>query len=709
LRGCQLNKISLALVVHSHQPVGNFDHVFEEAYRKAYSPFVQTLGRHPCIRMGLHFSGCLLEWIEKHHPEFFEELRGLVARGQVELIGGGFYEPVLAAIPDPDKAAQISRLSDYLEKHFGMRPRGAWLTERVWRPDLVRPLAEGGVGYVILDDTHFIAAGVEPNDMHGTYLTEDLGVQLQLVPSLKSLRYTIPFRDMRETFDLLRQGAGRPDALFAAGDDAEKFGIWPGTYDLCYTRGWLEQFFQAVESAGEWLETTTLSSFMAAHKPLGRVYLPTASYPEMMEWALPAHACEEFSECLEETERMPSGERFRKFLLGGTWQGFLCKYSESNQIHKLMLEISRRFHKADINAPRASERRCLLNKTETHLLAAQCNDAYWHGLFGGLYSPHLRSAVLQNLIQAETLLDQLKDGAGSRGVRVTQADFDLDGGQEVLLSHPRAGMILKPSDGGTVSSLRFKPAAAELINSLMRRPEVYHNKIRSSVESHPESSPEKKTDLTELLRYDRYARHCFRTYVFSPLKQWRDFERLDLQEESGLAAGPWQVASSPSTNPVDLSRQSRYERDGANLEIEARKVLFAWSTESGFHVECRSLISSNQPHVVPLTLGVEMVFNFLAPNAPDRYLVAAGHRHPLEFAGEIQAPTLELVDEWQGVRLALLARPECRWWIAPIRTVSQSEAGFETVYQGSAILAVWEINASSSPASRWLGVEISRT
>jgi hypothetical protein len=704
-----LTKISLALVAHSHQPVGNFDHVFEDAYQRAYNPFLQTLLRHPRIRIGMHFSGCLLEWIEKNHPEFFEALRELANRGQVELMGGGFYEPVLSAIPDADKASQISRLSDYLEKHFGFRPRGAWLTERVWRPDLVRPLAEAGVGYVILDDTHFIAAGVEPTALHGTYLTEDLGAQLHLVPSLKRLRYTIPFRDVSETIDLLRQGIGRPDVLFAAGDDAEKFGIWPGTHDLCYTRGWLEQFFQAIENAGDWLETTTLSGFMAAHKPLGRVYLPTASYPEMMEWALPPHACEEFLRCLEETEHMQSGERFRKFLLGGTWQGFLGKYPESNQIHKLMLNVSRRLHNAETEAPPGNERRSLLDATQTHLLAAQCNDAYWHGLFGGLYSPHLRSAVLQNLIRAEALLDQVNSDAATNSVRVTQADFDVDGEPELLLSHPKVGIILKPSDGGTVSSLRFKPAAAELINSLMRRPEVYHGKIRSTVENQQIQPADKKPDLTEFLRYDLYARHCFRTYLFPSWKQFTDFERLDLQEESGLAAGPWQVATDPSANPVELSRQSRYERDGENLEIEVRKVLFARSTASGFRVECRSLISGSQPHVVPLSLGVEMVFNLLAPNAPDRYLAAAGERHPLEFSGEIQAAKLELVDEWQGVKLGLETRPECRWWIVPIRTVSQSEAGFETVYQGSAILAVWEINVSHSPESRWVGIEISRT
>lgn len=703
-----MNKIALAMVVHAHQPVGNFDHVFEEAYRKAYSPFVQTLLRHPRIRIGLHFSGCLLEWIEKHHPEFFEEVKELAACDQVELMGGGYFEPILASIPDSDKAAQIALLSDYLQKHFGVSPQGAWLTERVWRPDLVRPLARAGVRYVILDDTHFIAAGVDSAELHGPYLTEDLGDQLHLVPSLKSLRYTIPFHDPEESISILQRGIGRPNVLYAVGDDAEKFGIWPGTNELCYKRGWLERFFQAIENASEWLETTTLSSFMARHKPLGRVYLPTASYPEMMEWALPLRACEEFKQCLEETEHMASGERFRRFLLGGTWQGFLSKYTESNQLHKLMLEISRRFHKTETGLPTNSESHCLIKQAKTHLLAAQCNDSYWHGLFGGLYAPHLRSAVLQNLIQAETLLDQLDGADRTSAIQVLQGDFDADSEKEVLFSHPEAGMILKPSDGGTVSSLRFKPAATELINSLMRRAEVYHHQIRSAVESGQGLSSDEKTDLSELLRYDRYPRHCFRTYLFSPSKQWKDFERLDLQEENTLVAGGWEVATSRSANPVELFRQTRYECGGASLDIEARKILFARTSEAGVHVECQSLISSDQANPAPLALGMELVFNLLAPNAPDRYFLAAGEKHPLEFSGEVTAARLEMVDEWQRIRLVLEARPECRWWIVPIKTVSQSEAGFETVYQGSAILTVWEVNVSSSPESRWLGIEIRR-
>ncbi len=135
-----MSKVSLALVIHSHQPVGNFDHVIEDAYQKSYAPFVRALYAHPRIRLSLHFSGILLEWLEKRHPEYFQQLRELAERGQIELVGGGYYEPILPAIPDADKIAQLRKLADYLRQHFGAEPRGAWIAERVWEPTLPLPL-----------------------------------------------------------------------------------------------------------------------------------------------------------------------------------------------------------------------------------------------------------------------------------------------------------------------------------------------------------------------------------------------------------------------------------------------------------------------------------------------------------------------------------------------------------------------------------------
>ena len=737
-----MSKVSFAWLIHSHQPVGNFDHVIEEAYQRSYAPFLTVLALHPRVRVSLHYSGVLLEWIEHRHPEFFDKLRQMLARGQIELVGGGYYEPILPAVPDHDKTAQVRLLSDYLSSQLGVGPRGAWVAERVWEPNLARPLAKAGVEYVLLDDTHFLAAGLEPGQLHGAYITEEAGYPLRLVPSLKSLRYTIPFREPEETLRLFREGAatlasaGSADedgSLFATGDDCEKFGVWPGTYEHVYKNGWLEKFLQALDAAAGWLEITTLSDYLGTHSPVGRIYLPTASYAEMMEWALPFQAQRDFRTAVEESEHTPHGELRQRFLRGGLWQNFLSKYSESNQIHKLMLEVSRRCQDASRATP-GSETSGLLRDAGTHLFAAQCNDAYWHGVFGGLYAPHLRSGVLGHLIQAEVLLDSLdpvdqldhlataRSGGATRGaLRVAISDFDADGHDEILAEDTSYGLVLRPADGGTISSLRFKPAGIELINSLARRPETYHDEVRRLAAAPEKAKAEgptsihdlvlsKEGNLQALLHYDRYARHGFRTYVFPASKQWEDFRDLQLEEKQSLARGAWtHRPGSAAPGVFVLEREislapgpAGCQSPEAALRTTATKIITTSIAGGNWILECRSSIpidvavGSAEP---ALALGVELVFNLLAPDAPDRYFLSSDARHPLRFAGELKGSRLLLVDRWQRVKILLSAQPEARWWVTPIQTVSQSESGFESVYQGSAIMAVWKIGRQADSVS----------
>ena len=56
-------RISLALAIHNHQPVGNFGWVFAEVYDRAYRPMLEALERHPGVRLSLHYTGPLLEWL----------------------------------------------------------------------------------------------------------------------------------------------------------------------------------------------------------------------------------------------------------------------------------------------------------------------------------------------------------------------------------------------------------------------------------------------------------------------------------------------------------------------------------------------------------------------------------------------------------------------------------------------------------------------
>src|SRR5580700_6860207 len=179
--------------------------------------------------------------------------------------------------------------------------------------------------------------------MFGTYVAEDGGHNVKLVPGLQALRYLVPFRDVPDVVAFLRDASARhPDGMAAMGDDLEKFGSWPGTYDHCYKNGWLDSLFTALDQNAEWLETSTPGGAVASHAPLGRADLPTASYSEMMEWVLPTVARARYHGLVEEFSPRPD---VLPFLRGGIWRGFFTKYSESNLLHKKMLHVSEKLQK----------------------------------------------------------------------------------------------------------------------------------------------------------------------------------------------------------------------------------------------------------------------------------------------------------------------------------------------------------------------------
>ena len=432
-------RISLALALHNHQPVGNFGWVFADVYEQAYRPMLDALDRHPSVRVGLHYTGPLLDWIRAERPEFLERLAALVARGQVELLGGGYYEPVLASLPEHDRVGQLARMADEVERIAGRRPRGAWLAERVWEPDLPTSLVSAGYGWTIVDDNHFRAAAI-PEDRHwGPYTTDDQGKLLTVFGTEKGLRYYIPFGTVEDVIAHLRDHATEDgERLGMMGDDGEKFGAWPTTWEHCWgaTR-WIDRFFEALEANADWLTTTTPSDWLDRHPPIGRVYLPTASYAEMGEWALPPHESRTFADLLHRAEAAAAPEY--RYLRGGFWRNFQVKYREVNDLHKQMLRTSAKVA-AMPEGPAA-------DRARDHLYQGQSNDCYWHGLFGGIYISHMRLATYEHLIAAEDAADAAARTAGRTvdGVRVE--DVDLDGVPEIVMATPGQVVVVKPSRG----------------------------------------------------------------------------------------------------------------------------------------------------------------------------------------------------------------------------------------------------------------------
>jgi alpha-amylase/alpha-mannosidase (GH57 family) len=695
----------VVMVIHAHQPAGNFEHVFEECYQNSYNAFLSLVEKHPKIRLALHYSGPLLLWIEKNHPEYFDRLRKLVKFGQVELIGGGFYEPILISIPQADQHEQIIRLADYIERHFGRRPTGAWLAERVWEPQLPSSLAGANVRYTLVDDLPFFAAGFELRELFGPYIAEDTGKSVWLFPGLKELRYLIPFRKVEESLSYFKDAASlHPGGVATFGDDMEKFGVWPGTHKHCYTDGWLERFFEALEENSTWLKTITPSEYIASHRPLGRADLPTASYAEMMEWVLPTDTRLRYYALHKEFSARPD---LLNFLRGGEWRGFFRKYPESNLLHKKMLRVS-----ACVAAvpPRRSspEHTAQVQEARDHLLRGQGNDAYWHGVFGGLYAPHLRTEIWRNLVRGETLVDQLMPG-GSHP-RVEYLDYDVDADSELLFSAPEYQALLKPSDGATIAAFDFRPSSATLINSVQRRPEVYHSRLREAALATPGSGGAgsihdqvrvKEPNLETFLLYDRFLRHSFRLLLFDPSRTCSDYEKLRLDELAGPAAGNFEIRNS-SANYADLTFEQmlpEFAADRANPpRLAVTKHFLFGPAPKGCEVSCDVALAISGLLASSLRVGLESVINLLAPTEPDRFFETSVGNQNLQFAGRLPGPFLRMQDGWQRLRVTLHAPGSEEFWVAPIETVSESEGGFERVYQGSQILAFWRPDLTKVPS-----------
>jgi len=693
-----MEKVAFLFCIHNHQPVGNFLHVIENAYERAYFPFIEVLRKYPFMKISIHYSGVLWDFFKDRHPEFLETLKELVKKGQLEMITGGYYEPILAVIPDSDKVGQIRRLTQTIREEMGVTSQGMWLAERIWEPHLPKYLREAGVEYITIDDYHFKKSGLREKDLYGYYLTEEDGKSLKVFPGSETLRYIIPFHPPEETLEYLsRLRNSSRAAIFA--DDGEKFGIWPYTYHSVYEEGWLERFFQLIGDQLDWIEPMSLGTYAHQSKPLGRIYLSCSSYREMDEWSLPTEAMVEYGKVVEKLKESPEGEQIRRFLKGGFWRNFFAKYPESNDLHKRVLHLREKI---------GDEKRRPVPKDQDPLLylhRAQCNDAYWHGVFGGLYLPHLRHAIYENLIKAETLHDQ-KMHREKEWIELERLDFNGDGDEELILKNPEA-VLLFSSRGGSLLEMDDRSKTFNILGTLTRRKEGYHQKLLEVQEqASRDEAPDAKTKtiheifdskeegLDQYLLFDGYRKVSFLDHFMAEPMDFESFRRCQYQEEGDFINEPYEMEDRRrgKRQEVLFSRSGGLRKGGGKDPIKIAKS-FSISTHQTVVRAAYQMTYSGEKRKT--NFGVELNINLLAGDAPDRYYHIPGHKledRRLASRGTLDEITeVQLLDEWTKMKVVLKMDKSCNLWRFPIETVSLSESGFEKIFQGSCLLIYWPL------------------
>ncbi len=696
-------KFKLAFGIHNHQPVGNFEMVFEDAHRNAYAPFMKMVESFPSLSITLHQSGILWDWQKKNHPDFLELVSRLLEKGQLELMTGGFYEPILTSVPERDARGQIELLNRFLKENFDVKPVGLWLTERIWEPHLPRVIAEVGVRYLPIDDTHFIYAGFEHSQLTGPFVTENEGRMVVLLPIQKRLRYLIPFGSVEEVItELKKQAESNPDGLAVYADDGEKFGVWPDTHKHCFEEGWLYKFFEVVEKNASWLEIIPLGK-AAALKPAGRAYLPTASYAEMLHWSLPTDAFLEYENFVNWLKEEGQEQRYGRFVRGGHWRGFLTKYEEANLMHKKMLAVSDKLAAYEQKNPGKIAQAL---KVREKLYAGQCNCPYWHGVFGGLYLAHIRTAIYKNLIEADNELRQLNRETGSS---YEIRDYDADGADEIIMTNDDYTAVFKPCRGGTLLDLSLNKYSFCLTDTMTRRIEGYHKKLSKAVKK--EAEPKDKTTtihdiyltkedgLSRYLIKDWYLKRGFIDHFFSDGIDFEAFSSGHYGEDGDFILEPFTFELDASGCQLSMMRNGHLWRYGGPLPLRVVKR-FAFEKDTN-KINVTYEISSSDPRGVKVKFGVENNFNFQAGHAEDRFILIDNHRpenYYLDSYGSYQqVHSLAMVDQYLNLAVALESEIPVAVWHLPIYTVSLSESGFEKVYQGTTMVYVVEVPLSQAP------------
>ncbi|MBU4346442.1 MAG: DUF1926 domain-containing protein [Candidatus Omnitrophica bacterium] len=658
-----MSKAYFAIALHFHQPIGNFETVFESAYQNCYEPFFELLSESPDIKITLHISGCLLDYLDAKHPRILELIKDMIARGQIEMLGGAYYEPILPAIPKRDIIGQIGVMSEYLRRRFGCVPGGMWIAERVWEPELIEPIYDAGISYTILDDSHLLNAGIKKENMYGFFLTGGGDKKIAIFPSDKTLRYSIPFAHPDKILDYFRDIARKTEnPLFVYGDDGEKFGEWPMTHDWVYDRGWLKNFFAALKQNNDWIELIKLSDYLKHNAPIGRAEIPQGAYEEMMQWS------------------------------GGSWMNFLKKYPETGRMHKKMIYVSNKIDAIEKKANKADLEKVGLAKKE--LYKGQCNCGWWHGVFGGLYLFHLRKAIYEHLIRADKIADDILQGSNKHWLDIKEIDLDSNGKKQIIMENNTFSLCLDPDDAGVLKELDYRPLSFNLINTLSRKEEPYHQKIlkaarktkddtiRTIHEDYRSVDPKFKGKMI----YDKFSRCALRDYFLPADLNIDDFSNSLFEELGDFSSGRY---------------SARKKSKGVVLEHSCKvfNTMFSLSKQvqikSEKKIEILYIITKEAPGCGDLIFGIE--FNLVMPYLnSDRYVYFGGNDKlgglgTKGAVGDISSFGITDKEKEFGIIFNFSPRPQGLWYF-PVETISQTESAYKLNYQCSCIFPRWKLN-----------------
>jgi 4-alpha-glucanotransferase len=663
-----VRKLRLVIGTHNHLPIGQPDFQTENMYQRSLKPLLSVLYAFADLPVVLHYSGLLLEWLEEEHPEFLMLLAEMVKRRQVEILGGGYYDPILSLIPTNDKLGQLEKMTTHLRVRFETRPRGCWLAEKVWEPGLASVLRASGMDYTFLDDEQFRAAGMEGRDLLRPFIAEDQGKIITLFPVCTPLGDLLTAGKPAEAMAYLKEAAG-------AGDDAMAVLLLDGSRDLgqqgaarsSLAGGWFDTFLRLVSENTSWLDVGTTTRFLRDGAPTEKLYVPCSCSRRMASWLLPPRR----RRALLDPEKPSADAAPAGGISAGLFRQFLSRYPEGELMYSKMM-----YAHVLVNQVRGDKYK--KKSAQNELWKGQCNPAYWFGGSGGIYSNALRKAVYKALIESEKLTRATEIFAPS----IIGVDFDLDNITEYLYQGSELNAYVHPR-GGLLFELDFLPVSWNYLDTMARRDESGASRRREGVPT------------------DRHQRKGFMDHFFPAECGVESFDNGRFEEAGDFLDRPYEVVDLNRTLPeITLRRAGSVLAAGLThtVEIEKRYVFRPRSIDVYYRLANRGGSDFSA------RFGVEMNLSLASRTSESGRIFLLDEDRKTEIGSERRETEgvrgLLVRDVPNNVSITFSSARESVCWSLPVETVTpHPEEGQESTFQSYCFVPQW--NVSLAPGEIW--------
>ena len=685
--------LNLIPIVHLFLAPGASEPEAERRWRDAFQPIIGALHHTPAIKVGLVLGGDLIEDLQQRHPEGIAWLRGLVERGQVELLGTALHEPVLSAIPEIDGVGQLRTHATLVKKVFGARPTGAWLPNGVWDPILPRVYRKAGFEWTVVDDTFLEALGEPEREVEGVYRTEREGRSLALLPLDTRGRALAGAGPVRKLIAHLRKRQAYGHSLATLGLEAEAFGL-RGDTDPRQLQAWFATFLAALAKTAPAIRTVLPSEALVHVEEQHRVYLPSMAPEGMLS----------------------------------PWEAYLARYDEANRLHKRMLRVSavisklERRIKADPYAEDCPDPSQLV-QAQRYLYRSQSAAVYWHGRHAGVYDPSLRFKAWRDLLRAER---ESLDALGQRErLTVEIADISCDGVGEVVLRTPTATAIIDPARSGGMTELSVYAASRNIMDALTRITEPYHTELRryalaEDVDTDEVPRPRnlladdeptihmKREDfdrehggLLKLVGWDPDPRVCFSERLLSPDVTLDDLRRGSYEEVGhGFHHRRWTVVTAERHGDDALraivTAEGTVRGPGGERKARLHK---RYTLHREPRLDVRLDMINRSHEALRTRLAWELNLSIDADSSDD--IIAVGDRRlVLDEEADLGEADRLAIEGDEIVLEVQLERP-ARIWMYPVQTVHRHQGEQVAGIQGICLLLNWPVELWGQEKARF--------